>query len=60
MIQKYDLGTWIEPDNIGSLITGMRKAMYEPPSPRWDAYEAANSWEANAAIVIKTFLWDGR
>jgi glycosyltransferase involved in cell wall biosynthesis len=60
MIQKYDLGTWIEPDNIDSLTTGIRKAMYEPPSPRWDAYEAVNSWEANAAIVIKTFFGDGR
>ncbi len=60
MIQKYDLGTWIEPDNIDSLITGIRKAMYEPPSPRWDAYEAANSWEANAAIVIRTFFGNGR
>ena len=60
MIQKYGIGTWIEPDNIDSLITGMRKAMYEAPSPRWNAYEAANSWEANAAIVIRTFFGDGR
>jgi len=60
MIQKYGLGTWIEPDNIDSLITGMRKAMYEPPSPRWNAYEGANSWEANAAIVIRTFFGDAR
>jgi len=59
-IQKYDLGTWIEPDNIDSLITGMRKAMREPLSPRWNAYEAANSWEANAAIVIRTFFKDDR
>ena len=60
MIQKYDLGTWIVPDNIDSLITGIRQAVYEPATPRWDAYEAAHSWEVNAAIVIKTFLEDGR
>jgi glycosyltransferase involved in cell wall biosynthesis len=52
MVTKYELGIWVEPDNADVLIEGIRQLRSTSLSPRWDAYEADNSWQRNAEIII--------
>ncbi len=52
MVGKYDLGLWVEPDKVEALVDGIRRLRSSPLAPRWAAYEADNSWQRNAEIVI--------
>jgi glycosyltransferase involved in cell wall biosynthesis len=52
MVSQYDLGIWLEPDRLETLIEGLRRWQLSPPAPRWQAYEANNSWQHNAEIVV--------
>lgn len=51
-VGKYQLGVIIRPDSLGAVAAGMRRLLDNPPAPRWEAYEAAASWEANARGVL--------
>ena len=51
MVKRYSLGFWIEPDNLSALLRGLRRWQLHALKPRWDDYEADNSWERNAELV---------
>ena len=51
VVERYGLGGFVAPDNLDALKVGLGKAMREKISPRWDAYEAENSWQRNAQLV---------
>lgn len=53
MVQKYDLGIWVNPDDIEALTHGIGRWLELPPVPRWADYAAANSWQRNAEIVMR-------
>jgi glycosyltransferase involved in cell wall biosynthesis len=53
MVQKFDLGVWVEPDNADALARGIDRWMISPPKPRWDDYCSENSWQRNAEIVLR-------
>lgn len=52
-IARYQIGWWIEPDNLEALCTGVQRWLDEPPpAARWEDYERENSWARNAQIVV--------
>ena len=52
-IVRYDLGSWIEPDNLEALCTGVQRSLDGAwPTARWESYEQENSWARNAQIVV--------
>jgi glycosyltransferase involved in cell wall biosynthesis len=55
-VLRYSLGLWVEPDDLHSLIQGLRMWLTSPPCPRWEEYESEHSWDTNARIVQST-LW---
>ncbi|HEY0256805.1 MAG TPA: glycosyltransferase family 4 protein [Candidatus Methylacidiphilales bacterium] len=52
MVSQYDLGIWVEPDNVEALIEGLQRWQSLALVPRWKEYEADNSWPRNAQIVM--------
>jgi len=55
VVQEYQMGVWVEPDQVGALKAGLRQFLEQPPQPRWDDYAADNSWRANARLVLEQF-----
>jgi len=55
VVQEYELGVWIEPDNIDSISSGIRELIETPPKPNWSRYMHENSWTASAESIIKSF-----
>jgi len=55
VVQEYELGVWIEPDNINSISSGICKLIETPPKPNWNRYMQENSWTASAESIIKSF-----
>lgn len=53
MIRDYKLGIWVDPDSVDALKTGISDWLQQPPAPKWEDYEMANSWRRNAKIVIR-------
>ena len=51
VLTQYDLGTWVEPDDLDALVEGLHRGKISPPRPRWEAYESDNSWKCNAERV---------
>jgi glycosyltransferase involved in cell wall biosynthesis len=51
VVERYQLGHFVAPDNLNALKTGIQAAMREQPNPRWDSYEQENSWQRNAQLV---------
>jgi glycosyltransferase involved in cell wall biosynthesis len=51
VVQKYELGIWIAPDNVDSIVNGILMFLENPPSPQWDRYFEENSWTLNAKLV---------
>jgi glycosyltransferase involved in cell wall biosynthesis len=51
VVERYGLGCFVAPDNLDALKAGIGKAMREKINPRWDTYEAENSWQRNAQLV---------
>jgi glycosyltransferase involved in cell wall biosynthesis len=51
VVQKYELGIWVEPDNIDSLVQGINAWLANPPYPQWEKYFEENSWALNAKVV---------
>lgn len=51
VVNNYNLGIWVEPDNPAAVALGIRQWIEEKPEPKWDAYISDNSWQRNAEIV---------
>ena len=51
-VQNYNLGVWVEPDDLSSLSKGLKRCISCPPKPDWEKYFAENSWLLNAQIVL--------
>jgi len=51
MVRDYNLGIWTEPDDLESVVHGLDLLLNAKLAPRWEDYEAANSWKKNAEIV---------
>jgi glycosyltransferase involved in cell wall biosynthesis len=52
-VKKFSLGLTVEPDSADAVVRGMRSLIASSPSPRWDDYEAASSWETNARGILR-------
>ena len=52
VVQKYELGIWVEPDDVDSIVTGIKRWLENPPLPQWNRYFEDNSWVLNAKCVI--------
>ncbi|MBS9392768.1 MAG: glycosyltransferase family 4 protein [Dolichospermum sp. LBC05a] len=55
VVQKYNLGVWVEPDNLDTLVQGIKQWLDNPPNPQWEKYIQDNSWEKNTKLVITSF-----
>jgi glycosyltransferase involved in cell wall biosynthesis len=55
VVQLYQLGVWVEPDNLDAIKNGIIKWLDNPPNPQWERYIKDNSWEINAQLVIDSF-----
>jgi glycosyltransferase involved in cell wall biosynthesis len=51
-VQLYRLGVAVSPDDTPALTTAILSILANPPSPDWQGYLAANSWSANARLVV--------
>lgn len=55
VVKKYNLGIWVEPDDLNALKNGIDQWQTNPSVPKWEAYEEDNSWRRNAKRVIERF-----
>ncbi|GAA5511079.1 hypothetical protein [Novipirellula caenicola] len=55
-VLEYDLGTFVKPDCLRSLIDGLRRTKDQGFSPRWDDYRTDHSWDSNAIGVLDTLF----
>lgn len=55
VVQKYNLGVWIQPDNLDAVKQGIEQWLNSPPYPQWENYFAENSWKINAELVDYRF-----
>jgi glycosyltransferase involved in cell wall biosynthesis len=51
VVQKYELGIWVEPDDVNSIVIGIKTWLENPPTPQWEKYFEENSWAVNAKLV---------
>lgn len=56
VVQKYQLGIWVNPDCLESLVEGIRFFFEIPLNPQWYKYLEYNSWECNAKIVRQKLI----
>lgn len=56
VVQKYELGIWVEPDDVDALVKGIRRWLENPPTPQWKRYFDENSWALNAKLVSRYLL----
>jgi hypothetical protein len=56
VVKKYDLGVWIEKDDLPSLVSGIRTWLAGTAKPQWEKYFEENSWEINAHRVFERFM----
>ena len=56
IVQKYNLGIWVEPDDVNATTTGIQQWLENPPHPQWERYFAENSWAMNASLVCNQFI----
>ena len=57
-VQKFRLGVFVEPDNLGALKEGMRVVASDEwraasGEPDWEGYEAFASWDVNVAKILE-------
>lgn len=52
LVQQYELGRWVEPDNLQALVTGLEDLLQRPPQPDWARFRDENAWQVNAQRVI--------
>lgn len=58
VVQKYELGIWVEPDRVDSIVTGISKWLENPSVPQWNRYFEENSWLLNAKRVVSCLSGD--
>lgn len=51
VVERYHLGTWVEPDKVGAVAVGMQYLLDTPIGANWEGYRADNSWRRNAQLV---------
>ena len=56
VVQRYQLGVWVPPDDLEALVAGLQRWREDPPRPLWEDYLRDNSWEQNADLVWSRFL----
>lgn len=52
--QQYQLGIWVEPDDVDAIAQGLKRWIQEPLKLNWSEFLKENSWCKNAQIVVKT------
>ncbi|NJM99221.1 MAG: glycosyltransferase family 4 protein [Phormidesmis sp. RL_2_1] len=57
--QQYQLGLWVEPDDVDAIIQGIKQWKQEPLKLNWPKFIEENSWHNNAQLVVKTFKSQG-
>jgi glycosyltransferase involved in cell wall biosynthesis len=57
-VQRFSLGVVVPPDDASALAEGLKQLISAPPSPQWQAYEQANSWDRNAQLVSQALGLD--
>ena len=55
VVQQYQLGVWVEPDDLDAIKNGIKTWLDNPPNPQWESYIKNNSWERNTQLVIESF-----
>jgi len=55
VIQRYNLGIWVEPDSLDSIIEGIQKWLDNLPHPQWEIFFESHSWLLNAQLVVNRF-----
>ena len=56
MVEKYNLGVWVAPDDEQEIYRGLQELLTNPPQPQWERYGRENSWEMNAKLVVEAFM----
>jgi glycosyltransferase involved in cell wall biosynthesis len=51
LVEKYDLGLWVPPDNVDTIRLGIESAKRFIAVPNWVQYRIENSWQENARLV---------
>lgn len=59
VVQKYQLGIWVNPDDVAAIMNGINRWIKIPLNPQWDRYFQENSWMFNAKLVIHSFTKTG-
>jgi glycosyltransferase involved in cell wall biosynthesis len=52
-VKQFQLGAVVAPDSEKAVVAGMRQLIDTAPVPRWDDYERAASWPANAEAILR-------
>ncbi len=52
-VHGFNLGVVTPPDDAAALLNGIRRFLSDPPTPDWQTYEQANSWDRNAYLVAQ-------
>jgi glycosyltransferase involved in cell wall biosynthesis len=60
VVQRYNLGYWVEPDSATEIAAGLRRWLRDKPVPRWDSYAEENSWSQNASLVVEGMFGNAR
>ena len=55
VVQKYQIGVWVEPDRPKAVVDGIRDWKNRPLLSDWERYDAENSWDENAKRVLSAF-----
>lgn len=58
VVQKYELGIWVEPDDVDAIARGIARWLNNSVNPQWERYLEENSWELNARLVAKFLIFD--
>jgi glycosyltransferase involved in cell wall biosynthesis len=51
VVQNYELGIWVDPDDVDAIVTGIKTWLENPLTPQWERYFEENSWALNANLV---------
>jgi glycosyltransferase involved in cell wall biosynthesis len=55
VVQKYQLGIWVAPDDVDAIVNGIKQWLENPPKPQWESYLDENSWALNAKLLLHHF-----
>jgi glycosyltransferase involved in cell wall biosynthesis len=55
VVQKYQLGIWVAPDDVDAIVNGIKQWLENPPKPQWESYFNENYWALNAKLLLHHF-----